>query len=327
MRLNIAPLVLAAIIASLLSPFASGEDLTATATATRENDYLRFLNGGVALAKIGKIDEAIVQLRKAATIKPDAQLVLVNLGQAYQLAGNNAEALEQYKKYLTLYPQGPHVAQITNMFKAMQSQLMFAGKRSSQGQDNYLAEALAPGGGRWDENRMPLRIFIADGRGKEGYKDEFIEVLKKSFADWCEAAQGKVSVSYADSPEKADITCKWTARVQDLANPAEGGQAFVQMTAAQKKIIHADLLLLTRNENLPASSSPASYMRLVCLHEIGHALGMVGHSSQPGDVMFSVMNYGSALKDLSERDRKTIMDLYSSPHVGSGGALPDKPDK
>ena len=278
-------------------------------------DFQTHLNGGVWLAKCGKAEEALVELKKAAALKPDDQLVLVNLGQAYQLCGKNVEALEQYKKYMTLYPDGPHVAQITSMFDAMQKQVLLAGGKSSQGMDNYLAEALAPGGGRWGHKLMPLRVFVADGAGIEGYRDTFPDVFKKALADWCAASQGKVSVKYVSDQEQANIVCRWTANIKDLANPAEGGQAFVQLTAMEHAVVKADILLLTHNDTVPAVVTPANYMRSICLHEIGHALGMPGHSSQAGDIMFAVMNFGTTIRDLSDRDKKTILDLYSRSSV------------
>jgi TonB family protein len=48
-------------------------------------------------------------------------------------------------------------------------------------------------------------------------------------------------------------------------------------------------------------------MRAICLHEIGHALGLVNHSLDPHDVMFP---YLTQQKSLSIRDTNTIHMLY-----------------
>jgi tetratricopeptide (TPR) repeat protein len=286
-------------------------------------DFVKHLNAGVGFAKSGKMPDAISELKKAAAIKPNDPLLLMNLGQSYQVSGKNIEALEQYKKYLSLYPKGQYVPQITAMFKAMQNQVMLSGGKTSQGQDNYLSEALAPGGGRWDPSQMPLTVFIDSGKNVKGFKDEFPDIFKRAFTDWSDASQGKISVSYVESADKARIICKWTDNVKDLANPAEGGQALVKMGPGHS-IFSADITLLCSGPNVPADIAPDNYMRHICLHEIGHALGLGGHSSQPGDIMFSVMNYDSNEKNLSDRDKKTMLDLYISSEAlnSSPGATP-----
>lgn len=292
-----------------------------TGTSSKlDEDFVNHLNAGVALANSGKQDAAIEEFKKAALIKPDDQLLLLDMGQSYQVAGKNIEALEKYKRYLTLYPKGPHVSLITNNFRTMQTQIMNSGGRTSQGQDNYLVEVSGANGARWTENQMPIPVYVARGKAEmKGYHDDFPQLFKDAFAQWCDASRGKVSVKYVDSPDKARLTCSWTANLKDLANPMEGGQALT-MKGPGNTIMGANILLLTQSPNVPKSAeSPSNYMSHVCLHEIGHALGLIGHSSQPQDIMFSMMNFDGSAPQLTERDKKTMSLLYSN---GSSATLP-----
>jgi hypothetical protein len=52
-------------------------------------------------------------------------------------------------------------------------------------------------------------------------------------------------------------------------------------------------------------------IRWICLHEIGHALGLMGHSTQHNDVMYSSMPLSTNDRSLSERDKNTLKHLYS----------------
>jgi len=49
----------------------------------------------------------------------------------------------------------------------------------------------------------------------------------------------------------------------------------------------------------------------ICLHEVGHTLGLNGHSANPKDVMFYSMNSDNPITALSARDKSTMARLYA----------------
>jgi predicted Zn-dependent protease len=67
------------------------------------------------------------------------------------------------------------------------------------------------------------------------------------------------------------------------------------------------------------SSLPDAEMRTVCLHEIGHALGLFGHSTNNEDIMF-FCGTPSSTGALTERDRQTIGHLYQAYPIGTAPA-------
>ncbi len=105
---------------------------------------------------------------------------------------------------------------------------------------------------------------------------------------------------------------KWSNNRNDLQNvaqrAAEGGEA--RIFPGPDGIVSATIVLLTLD---PAPDRPLTptLMRMKCLHEVGHACGMQGHSTMPGDIMFDTSPLADTEVSLSERDKKTIVHLYS----------------
>src|SRR5579883_1729261 len=148
---------------------------------------VNLVNSGVELAKKGKNKEAIAEFEKAEKLQPKDELVLFNLGQAYQMSGRNADALKCYKNYLGAYPKGKYVPLIANMIRVMQTQITMSRGTSSAGLDNYLSEATAIGACHWFDDQLPVKVFIADGKGVDGFKPEYGSFLKEAFEKWTKA--------------------------------------------------------------------------------------------------------------------------------------------
>lgn len=267
---------------------------------------------GVALMKLSKCAEAETALTKALSLKPDLPLGLIDLASVYQMQGRYKEALAKFNRYLQLYPKGKYAGTVTGLVNALKTeQQRNQGATSSRGQDNYFSEAIALGAVHWLPAAMPIKIYLAPGTGIKEYRDEYAGIIKQSFADWGAASQGKVSFDYVNSPDDASIICTWVDDPKQVINPAEGGQALVAPSTSGV-MGRTKIKILTQNPGVASKVTEAS-VRHICLHEIGHALGILGHSSQPGDIMFTTVNFSSPLAGLSERDKKTIFAIYTAP--------------
>jgi len=60
---------------------------------------------------------------------------------------------------------------------------------------------------------------------------------------------------------------------------------------------------------LPEREFSESEVKRAYLHEVGHAFGIAGHSSEPADIMFFAVRKNQS-PHLSERDVATINHLY-----------------
>lgn len=159
--------------------------------------------------------------------------------------------------------------------------------------------------------QMPLHVYIEDGTGTPGYRDSYPDLIRRAFNEWQNVSNSTLSWKEVGSPEDADIVCSWTAEARPKGNGVEAGQT--KTTIARNplfgggRIVSAHVMVLTY---LFGHAFSTSDIYKTCLHEIGHALGMQGHSSTVGDIMYPVLNPNQT-PYLKARDRNTITALYA----------------
>ena len=133
-------------------------------------------------------------------------------------------------------------------------------------------------------------------------------LLKEAFDDWVNASNGKITVVFVAEKTDADITSRWINDMSQARNPAEGGD--VRPQADAKGLKNAEITLLTVSPSKDAKLTP-NWVSWFTHHEVGHALGLLGHSPNANDIMyFSAPQYDKK-PELSARDIKTIDMLYS----------------
>lgn len=181
--------------------------------------------------------------------------------------------------------------------------------RKPEGRDDYLSFMVQNEYGlkRWPTTRIPITVFVHEGAKVPGYRDSFRTILKQSFEDWAKASNGNVTFQFVESPRAALLQVFWTDKIADLKNPAEAGDARLFMD--QNYISRAEVWLLTKPVAMPLTDN---YFRLISLHEIGHSLGLSGHTTNPDDIMFYSATFKDAWRDLSGRDSRSITRLYQN---------------
>lgn len=183
-----------------------------------------------------------------------------------------------------------------------------------QGPDDYMNSA-ASGGKFFRWQRIPIRVFIASGTGVPGYQNMYNQDLMDAFSQWAVASEGRISFSLSTDPSQCDIHCDWTGdpkRVVEHGRPVEGGLTKLNgqplPNGIDVGIVSAKVTILTNRSGAPLSDDD---MKKVCLHEVGHALGINGHSSSNSDVMF-FSESPTILPSLTPRDKATICRLYGN---------------
>lgn len=185
------------------------------------------------------------------------------------------------------------------------------GAISTAGQNDYLAAVNADGSFRWSPDRLPLRVYITDGGNVAGYRPEFRKMIADAFNEWCKNSHGLLSWSQVNNANQADIVCTWTNSPTVQPGSVEAGQTrtLVQTNrdTGEGRIVSAQISILTQ---FMGKSFTNENMYKTCLHEVGHSLGLQGHSDVASDIMYPLVNPAQAT-NLKQRDFNTMTHLYS----------------
>jgi hypothetical protein len=172
---------------------------------------------------------------------------------------------------------------------------------------DYFNEMVAGDGGEhWTLEQMPLRVYI--GHGGPGYRSNFPDLFTAAMNEWSKASGGKIRWAQVSSPEAANIVVNWSANASSA--PGEAGNTRIEhgYTADGGRCISfAEIALVPTHAGATYSDAE---MHKICLHEIGHALGL-RHSSTMGDIMYFQSN-GAQISALGPRDVSTIRRLYTT---------------
>lgn len=260
---------------------------------------------GICQARSGRSDEAIASFKKSLAKFPDQPDTLWSLAATLQSAGRSSEAVSMFKDYVSKYPTNPRTAQGKAFIDLMAKQ--GPSKAADPNAPDYYAEAIGDTPLRWSKGNIPIKIYIKSGQGVSRYKDSYADQLKLAMKNWEDASNGKVKFEIVDAPDKAQIRFYWSDNPSDVSNPAEGGEALLKPIG--NTLANVKITVLTIDT--PGIKMNDQLVRLVCTHELGHALGIAGHSSSPHDIMYSSLALDWEHSKISERDARTLERLYS----------------
>jgi tetratricopeptide (TPR) repeat protein len=270
-------------------------------------------NLGLALSRLGQNEDAISHLKESIALDPKRSAAWLNLASCFQINGQLRESVATYSEYLNRFPQDSlaakardlvaHLTEEVNKQNAVEKAL--ASKPSG---NDYFSYATLEKTIRWTQTSAPIKVYISSSGGAN-FKPEYPGLMRDAFKQWSTASNGKVAFDFVTKSDGADIDCVWTNDPSKVSSPSEGGET--RISSSGKGIDHATVTVLTAD---PSPDSPLSQNQLkaVCLHEIGHALGLLGHSPKPQDVMYCSIPPADAKVALSPRDVSTLQRLYSS---------------
>jgi predicted Zn-dependent protease len=195
----------------------------------------------------------------------------------------------------------------------------------------------------WQPADMPLAVWIEPPRGLDAFEDEpspptperYVESVREALATWQRDLDGAVRFEPAADAREADLEIRLlgerapepsddvrvygTAAVGDSCRVLGGDPA----TRLEVRYQVRDLRLYVADAHgllLP------DQVETIALHEIGHALGMRGHSPIPDDVMYEQADDRRDRRrdGLGLPDVHSFLSLYALPS-GTVYADPSRP--
>ncbi len=257
---------------------------------------------------LGEYEKAIFFYKKAISLGGENALFAGNLSDAYQKMGEVEKAAYWLERACDLDPEIAIDERTQAILKTLKDPLN--SPKGSPTSPDYLADL--KNCVYWSINSFPIKVFIEENVGLAEIQQTFQKIFFSAFDEWCVAATNHITYKRNSEKNSAGIICRITddpTKVRADGEIGKNASCEVHLHDDGKTIKIAYLSFLLRNGN----TSPYlknDIIKKLCLHELGHALGMHGHSPNNRDVMFTPADIPTVPTSLSERDKNTIKRLY-----------------
>jgi hypothetical protein len=160
---------------------------------------------------------------------------------------------------------------------------------------------------RWRDDAMPLRIHVS--KPPAGFvrdPDAARQIVKDAAVAWLDVArEGVPAFVFVRKLREADIVVRW---VHDRTFFGPVGLCRYDAHWEDEPLKGAKITMMSRIMGRYLSDEQ---LRHVAIHEVGHALGLLGHSGRESDIMYPSVPR-DPLTMPSDRDRRTVRRLYES---------------
>lgn len=195
---------------------------------------------------------------------------------------------------------------------------------------------------RWEPSQMPIRVWVEPPELDPAVTDEFSPIrperydaaVDQALAVWEEGLEGLVGFERVADPARARLRVRLVGREAPVSDAGRRRLGAAEKLAgacrtlgwdpdAERLRVRFDMPEIVVHLADEVGLLPPAIVRRLVVHEIGHALGMRGHSPSPGDVMYPELRDARRRDELSIQDVNSFVALYSVPN---GAHFVDAPD-
>lgn len=157
------------------------------------------------------------------------------------------------------------------------------------------AKTVRTGNKKWSNPKL-IRTYIPANHKRT-------LMMKHAFAEWTRLTNNKIVFRYVTTKDTADIIVIFVPVIPN-ADREIGLTKFHSSTF--DKLLDAEIYIADKTSDGRVLGKDSVYT--VMLHEIGHAIGIANHSSNPKSIMYPVED---DVQEILQSDLKTLAEIYN----------------
>lgn len=176
---------------------------------------------------------------------------------------------------------------------------------SASADDDYFSRITMASDGRITRfSQMPISVYIAVPPVSERSQEIYVRDVEYALDQWEGCSEGQLQFKQVDS-EDAGIRIYWADEPLNGEADPLGEASLVRFDSGE---FYVRISILLQGELYLQLSSTHRELKAVLLHELGHAIGLWGHSQDSNDVMYRK----SSATYPTRRDKNTLLKLLST---------------